>query len=169
MSITILTEAEIRCCVALDQEAITAVADAFARLTAGEATLPPILRVDIPEHHGEVDVKTAYVHGLDSFAIKIASGFHENYRLVKYIWKLENLPDDVDARLANFEATSTAAFEKHLEDILAIARGQGISSVLSTFSIMQRRAKLDEVPPWSTLGQRGGRKQCRHTKGHRTQ
>jgi len=81
MSITILTETEIRDCVSLDQKAISAVAEGFTRLAAGGATLPPILRVDIPEHGGEVDVKTAYVHGLDSFAIKIASGFFENYRL----------------------------------------------------------------------------------------
>ncbi len=81
MNITILTEAEIRECVTLDQEAIQAVAEGFVHLSAGQATLPPILRVDIPEHAGEVDVKTAYIHGLDSFAIKIASGFVENYRL----------------------------------------------------------------------------------------
>ncbi len=81
MKITILTEAEIRSCVALDHEAISAVADGFTCLAAGEVTLPPILRVDIPEHKGEVDVKTAYIRGFDSFAIKIASGFFENYRL----------------------------------------------------------------------------------------
>ena len=81
MSITILTEAEIRECVALDQEAISAVAEGFSRLANGEATLPPILRVDVPQHEGEVDVKTAYIHGLDSFAIKIASGIFDNYRL----------------------------------------------------------------------------------------
>jgi ornithine cyclodeaminase/alanine dehydrogenase-like protein (mu-crystallin family) len=41
MEITILTESEIRSCVALDQEVISAVGEAFARLAAGEATLPP--------------------------------------------------------------------------------------------------------------------------------
>jgi ectoine utilization protein EutC len=81
MEITILTESEIRSCVTLDPEVISAVAEGFARLAAGEATLPPILRVDIPEHRGEVDVKTAYLHGLDRFAIKIASGFLDNHRL----------------------------------------------------------------------------------------
>lgn len=81
MEITILTETEIRNCVNLDREALSAVADGFTCLAAGEVTLPPIVRVLIPEHKGEVDVKTAYVRGLDSFAIKIASGFFENYRL----------------------------------------------------------------------------------------
>lgn len=81
MSITILTEAEIRSCVVLDQEATSAVADGFTSLAAGEVSLPPIIRVDISEHKGEVDIKTAYVRGFDSFAIKIAAGFFENYRL----------------------------------------------------------------------------------------
>ena len=32
----------------------------------------------IAEHNGEVDVKTAYVPGLASFAIKISPGFFDN-------------------------------------------------------------------------------------------
>ena len=81
MAIVVLTEKELRSCVRLDQEAISAVADGFTSLASGEVTLPPIVRVDVPEHKGEVDIKTAYVRGFDSFAIKIASGFHDNYRL----------------------------------------------------------------------------------------
>ena len=81
MQVTILTEAEIRQCVEMDQEAIAVVEDAFTRLASGEATIPPIMRVDIPENKGEVDVKSAYIRGRDTFAIKIASGFFENYRL----------------------------------------------------------------------------------------
>jgi ectoine utilization protein EutC len=81
MTITILTEAEIRSCVGLNEEAISAVANGFTSLAAGEVTLPPIVRIDVPEHEGEVDIKTAYVRGLDSFAIKIAAGFFQNYRL----------------------------------------------------------------------------------------
>jgi len=81
MTITILREAEIRECVNLGEEAFSAVADGFTNLAAGRVTLPPIVRVDVPEHKGEVDIKTAYIHGLDGFAIKIASGFFENYRL----------------------------------------------------------------------------------------
>jgi ectoine utilization protein EutC len=79
--IVILTEDEIRSCVDLDQEAISVVADGFASLAAGQATLPPIVRVDVPEHKGEVDIKTAYIRGFDSFAIKIAAGFFDNHRL----------------------------------------------------------------------------------------
>jgi ornithine cyclodeaminase len=81
MSIRILTESEIRSCLKMDQVALETVAGAFSKLAAGEATVPPILRIDIPRHHGEVDVKTAYLPGLDHFAIKIASGFFDNARL----------------------------------------------------------------------------------------
>ena len=48
------------------------------RRAQGQATLPPILRIDIPEHHGEVDIKTAWFHRLDSFAVKMGSGFLDN-------------------------------------------------------------------------------------------
>jgi ectoine utilization protein EutC len=78
MDITILTETDIRNCVQMDEEAITAVAGGFTRLAQGRATVPPIMRIDVPENNGEVDVKTAYIHGLDSFAIKIAAGFFDN-------------------------------------------------------------------------------------------
>lgn len=78
MKVIVLTESELQSCVGMDEDAIAAVADGFSRLAEGRATVPPILRVDVHENEGEVDVKTAYVHGLDSFAIKIASGFYEN-------------------------------------------------------------------------------------------
>ncbi len=81
MKVTILTETELRECVAMDEDSLAAVSDGFTRLAQGKATVPPILRVDIPENQGEVDVKTAYVHGLDSFAIKIAAGFFNNREL----------------------------------------------------------------------------------------
>ncbi len=72
---TILTEAELRRIVPLDHGAIACVEAAFA---AKAVVMPPILRLDIPEHRGEVDVKTAYVPGLDGFAIKISPGFFGN-------------------------------------------------------------------------------------------
>ena len=81
MAVTILTEPELRECVGMDEDSIAAVSEGFTRLAQGKATVPPILRVDVTENQGEVDVKTAYVHGLDSFAIKIASGFFNNREL----------------------------------------------------------------------------------------
>jgi len=78
VKVAILTEAEIRDCVSMDQDAVEAVAEGFTCLAQGQATMPPVMRIDVAENHGEVDVKTAYIHGLDHFAIKVASGFLDN-------------------------------------------------------------------------------------------
>ena len=76
--VTILTEADLRALVPLDLAAIDCVEDAFRALATKPVAMPPILRLDIPEHRGEVDVKTAYVPGIDHFAIKISPGFFGN-------------------------------------------------------------------------------------------
>ncbi|MFT9849387.1 cyclodeaminase [Aneurinibacillus sp. REN35] len=76
----IFRENEIRASVQMNKEAISIVEDGFTQLALGRATMPPILRVDIPEHNGEVDVKTAYIQGLDTFALKMSSGFFNNYQ-----------------------------------------------------------------------------------------
>lgn len=78
MQITILTETELRKCVQLDLNVIEAVEGGFTALAEGRATIPPIVRVDVHDYNGEVDIKTAYIQGLDHFAIKIASGFFDN-------------------------------------------------------------------------------------------
>jgi len=78
MKVLILTEDNIRQCVQLDLEVIGEMESAFASLATGDATVPPILMLEIPEVRGETDVKTAYIRGLDSFGIKIASGFFNN-------------------------------------------------------------------------------------------
>nr|WP_255695808.1 ectoine utilization protein EutC [Shinella sp. NM-101] len=77
----ILTEAELRRIVPLDLEAIACVEEAFHALATKAVAMPPILRLDMPEQRGEVDVKTAYVPGLDGFAIKISPGFFDNPKI----------------------------------------------------------------------------------------
>ncbi len=79
--VRILTEADLRQLVPLDVDAIAAIEDAFRALAGGSVVMPPILRLDIADANGEVDVKTAYVPGLDSFAIKVSPGFFENSKL----------------------------------------------------------------------------------------
>lgn len=74
----LLNEKEIRSCVGLDLEALAAVEDGFTRLARGEAILPAPIGIDVPERHAEIHVKTAYVRGLDGFALKVASGFYRN-------------------------------------------------------------------------------------------
>jgi ornithine cyclodeaminase len=78
---TILTEAELRRLVPLDGDAVSVVEDALRALAAGTVMMPPILRLDIADRRGEVDVKTAYVPGLEGFAIKISPGFFDNPKL----------------------------------------------------------------------------------------
>jgi ornithine cyclodeaminase len=78
---TILTEADLRNIVKLDLDAVACVENAFRALATLPVAMPPILRLDIPEHRGEVDVKTAYVPGIDGFAIKISPGFFDNPKL----------------------------------------------------------------------------------------
>ena len=77
----ILNSMEIKECVQFNAELIPKIEDAFKSLSLGKTVMPPILRVDIEKYHGESDVKAAYIEGLDSFAVKVASGFFNNPKL----------------------------------------------------------------------------------------
>jgi ectoine utilization protein EutC len=81
MPTIILTESQLRDCVQLDRGVIEAIEEAFSRLARGGVVMPPIMRVDVAENNGELDVKSAYVPGLDSFAVKMSSGFFDNHKL----------------------------------------------------------------------------------------
>ena len=81
MEIIVLTEQDLRSCVKLDADVIEAVEQAFISLSRGKATVPPIMMLPVPARRGEVDVKSAFIEGLDSLAVKIASGFFENYKM----------------------------------------------------------------------------------------
>lgn len=76
--IRILTEAELRKLVSLDSDVVACIEDAFRALEERSVVMPPVLRLGIPAHRGEVDVKTAYVPGLAEFAIKVSPGFFDN-------------------------------------------------------------------------------------------
>lgn len=77
-SIKILTEADLRKAISLDLDAVACVEQAFKALAGGNVVMPPILSMAIEPFNGEVDVKTAFVPGIDSFAIKISPGFFDN-------------------------------------------------------------------------------------------
>ena len=78
MTVRILTESELREVARLDARAVDTIAGAFAALHRGEAVMPPVLSMDLEELNAEVDVKTAWMRGLESFAVKISSGFFNN-------------------------------------------------------------------------------------------
>lgn len=77
MELRILTEREIRELLG-PKEAYDAVRDAFVRLAKGQAVLPGILSLEIPETRTEAHVKGAYLRGTKHFAIKAASGSYDN-------------------------------------------------------------------------------------------
>ena len=76
--ITVLSEADLKSHVRLDQDAVACVEDAFVALATKDVVMPPILSMAIADRNAEVDVKTAYVPGLDGFAIKVAPAFFDN-------------------------------------------------------------------------------------------
>ncbi|QQE79037.1 cyclodeaminase [Alicyclobacillus sp. SO9] len=74
----IFTEQEIRTALQLNTEVTEQVKSGFLALARGLVVTPPIMRVDITDANGELDVKTAYVKGLGQFAVKMSSGFFHN-------------------------------------------------------------------------------------------
>lgn len=79
--IRIVTEAELRAALHLDLALVEVIEAAFVRLAEGGVAMPPVLSMEIPEAHGEVDVKTAHIPGLDGFAVKISPGFFDNPKI----------------------------------------------------------------------------------------
>lgn len=79
--IKLLSESDLRGIVQLDGAAVDCIEDAFRTLAGGKVVMPPILSLAIADFNGEVDVKTAYVPGLDCFAIKMSPGFFDNPKL----------------------------------------------------------------------------------------
>lgn len=79
-NVLILREKEIRAL--LDPAAcIQAMERAFAAYATGKAQLPPVINLEVPEHGGEVHIKTGHLSGGPFYAVKIASGFSGNAAL----------------------------------------------------------------------------------------
>lgn len=76
--VLIVGERALRACVHLDAELVDVIERAFAALAGGAVVMPPVLHMELPACNGEVDVKTAWVPGLGSFAVKISPGFFDN-------------------------------------------------------------------------------------------
>jgi ornithine cyclodeaminase/alanine dehydrogenase-like protein (mu-crystallin family) len=74
-SVRILREADVRA--ALDMAAcIEACERAFAAYSSGDAELPAVIHLDVPEAKGEIHVKAGHLHGAAVYAVKVASGFY---------------------------------------------------------------------------------------------
>ena len=79
--IKILTETELRNTIPLDIKVIDCIESAFSELASGKVIMPPILSMPIKEYNGEIDVKTAYLPGINSFALKASPGFFDNPKI----------------------------------------------------------------------------------------
>ncbi len=80
-TLKLLTEAQLREVVHLDLAAVDCIERAFCALSSGEVVMPPIMSMSIEQSNGEVDIKTAFVPGIESFAIKMSPGFFDNPKL----------------------------------------------------------------------------------------
>ena len=78
MAPIVLNEDQLKERVRLDVDSLAAVEEAFLWLAEDRARVPPILHIEMADGRGDVDVKTAVVAGLPSFAVKMASGFPGN-------------------------------------------------------------------------------------------
>lgn len=74
----VLTESDLRAEVGLGDEERAAVGAVYPLISAGRAVMPPIMRIDVDDHHGEVDIKSAYLPGYDGIAVKVSAGFFDN-------------------------------------------------------------------------------------------
>src|SRR5215469_9210052 len=54
---------------------IAAVEDAFTAYATGNAELPGVIHLDVPEHRGEIHIKAGHLRGGNWYACKFASGF----------------------------------------------------------------------------------------------
>ena len=80
MSIPVYEEEAIRRAVSLPQ-AIEAMESAFAVYSRKEATVPPVMHLDIPKYRGEVHMKCGYIHDSAHYVLKVAAGFYDNKQL----------------------------------------------------------------------------------------
>lgn len=79
--LAVLTEEPIRALVGMGEKELAAIESVYPLISDGSAVMPPIMRVDVEEHNGEIDVKSAYLPGYGGIAIKVSAGFFDNPRL----------------------------------------------------------------------------------------
>lgn len=77
-SISVLTESDLRTVVGLGQDELTTIESVYPLITSGAAVMPPIMRIDVEAHHGEIDIKSAYLPGHPGIAVKLSAGFFDN-------------------------------------------------------------------------------------------
>ena len=74
-TVRVLREADVRAALPM-AACIDAVEGAFVAYSNGEAELPSVIHLDVPEARGEIHVKAGHIHGAPAYAVKVASGFY---------------------------------------------------------------------------------------------
>lgn len=77
-SVTVLTEVDIRASVGMGEEELAAIEAVYPLISAGVGSMPPVMRIDVVEQNGEIDVKSAYLPGYGGIAVKVSAGFFDN-------------------------------------------------------------------------------------------
>lgn len=76
--VRVLTESDLRAAVGLGPDELAAVEAVYPLISAGIGSMPPIMRIDVPENNGEIDIKSAYLPGYSGIAVKVSAGFFDN-------------------------------------------------------------------------------------------
>ena len=77
MALPGIDEQALRACVST-ADAVAAVRTAFRADGTGHTVVPAVINLPIPGANGEFHVKTAWVAGVPTIAVKVASGFYDN-------------------------------------------------------------------------------------------
>ncbi|CAN5780530.1 ectoine utilization protein EutC [soil metagenome] len=76
--LTVLTEGVLRSLVGMGMPELEAVEGVYPLISDGSAVMPPIMRVDVVDNNGEIDIKSAYLPGYPGIAVKVSAGFFDN-------------------------------------------------------------------------------------------
>jgi ornithine cyclodeaminase len=77
-TIRVLTESDLRQAVGLGEAELDDIEAVYPIISSGSASMPPIMRIDVPENNGEIDIKSAYLPGYPGIAVKLSAGFFDN-------------------------------------------------------------------------------------------
>jgi ornithine cyclodeaminase len=77
-TVRVLVESDLRDAVSLGTEELEAIEAVYPLVSRGEASMPPIMRIDVPAHNGEIDIKSAFLPGYPGIAVKVSAGFFNN-------------------------------------------------------------------------------------------
>ncbi|MFT4670779.1 MAG: ectoine utilization protein EutC [Pseudohongiellaceae bacterium] len=76
--VLVLKESQLRALVGIDKDSLDIVEKAFCWTAEGKVHMPPIMHISVPSNNGDIDIKSAYVEGLDTLTVKLGSGFLDN-------------------------------------------------------------------------------------------